>query len=150
MYPKINELISELHKRRMSTFLVTNAQFPDAMRCLKPVTQLYVSVDAATKESLKVILPMGLGRSPCTQLAADRPTAPYGCLQAVDRPLFKDFWERFQECLMLLKGCRQRTVYRLTLVSGWNMNEVAEYEKLLHLGEPDFIEIKARDPIGGC
>ena len=57
MYPKINGLIDELHSRGMSSFLVTNAQFPDAIRQLRPVTQLYVSVDAATKESLKVTIP---------------------------------------------------------------------------------------------
>ena len=56
MYPKINGLIDELHSRGMSSFLVTNAQFPDAIRQLRPVTQLYVSVDAATKESLKVTI----------------------------------------------------------------------------------------------
>lgn len=54
MYPRINDLVGELHSRGMSTFLVTNAQFPDAMRRMKPVTQMYVSIDAATKESLKV------------------------------------------------------------------------------------------------
>ena len=53
-------------------------------RDLEPITQLYVSVDAATRDSLK----------------------------AIDRPLFKDFWERFQECLRLLRDKRQRTVYR--------------------------------------
>jgi len=114
MYPRINDLVGELHSRGMSTFLVTNAQFPDAMRRMKPVTQMYVSIDAATKESLK----------------------------AVDRPLFADFWERFLECLAILKEYGQRTVYRLTLVSGWNMSEVDKYAELLQLGEPDFIEIK--------
>ena len=48
------------------------------------MTQLYVSVDAATREELK----------------------------AIDRPLFSDFWERFRECLTLLRDKRQRTVYR--------------------------------------
>ncbi|KAL0314702.1 UNVERIFIED_CONTAM: S-adenosyl-L-methionine-dependent tRNA 4-demethylwyosine synthase [Sesamum angustifolium] len=67
MYPEINALVDELHRRRISTFLVTNAQFPERIKMLKPVTQLYVSVDAATKDSLK----------------------------AIDRPLFGDFWERF-------------------------------------------------------
>ncbi|XP_061358074.1 S-adenosyl-L-methionine-dependent tRNA 4-demethylwyosine synthase isoform X2 [Gastrolobium bilobum] len=67
MYPEINALVDELHKRRISTFLVTNAQFPEKIKSLKPLTQLYVSVDAATKDSLK----------------------------AIDRPLFGDFWERF-------------------------------------------------------
>lgn len=32
MYPEINKFISLLHKKRISTFLVTNAQFPDAIK----------------------------------------------------------------------------------------------------------------------
>ena len=63
-----------LHDKQISTFLVTNAQFPEAITNLCPVTQLYVSVDASTKESLKKI----------------------------DRPLFKDFWERFIASLKAL------------------------------------------------
>ncbi|XVE94717.1 hypothetical protein REPUB_Repub02eG0032800 [Reevesia pubescens] len=55
MYPEINMLVNELHRRRISTFLVTNAQFPEKVKILKPITQLYVSVDAATKDSLKAI-----------------------------------------------------------------------------------------------
>ncbi|KAG2501511.1 hypothetical protein HYH03_000018 [Edaphochlamys debaryana] len=114
MYPEINALVAGLHGRGISTFLVTNAQFPDRMAQLSPVTQLYVSVDAATPESLK----------------------------AVDRPLFADYWERFTACLSSLRERRQRTVYRLTLVKGWNMKEVAAYAALLDLGRPDFVEIK--------
>ncbi|OEL34423.1 S-adenosyl-L-methionine-dependent tRNA 4-demethylwyosine synthase [Dichanthelium oligosanthes] len=114
MYPEINALVDELHRRHISTFLVTNAQFPEKIKTLKPITQLYVSVDAATKESLK----------------------------AVDRPLFSDFWERFLDSLKSLHEKDQRTVYRLTLVKGWNAEEIDAYAKLLDLGQPDFIEIK--------
>ncbi|XP_031263825.1 S-adenosyl-L-methionine-dependent tRNA 4-demethylwyosine synthase-like isoform X2 [Pistacia vera] len=114
MYPEINSLVDELHGRRISTFLVTNAQFPDKIKDLRPVTQLYVSVDAATKESLK----------------------------AIDRPLFGDFWERFIDSLKALKDKQQRTVYRLTLVKGWNTEEVDAYFKLFSIGHPDFVEIK--------
>ena len=32
MYPRINELIRILHTHSISTFLVTNAQFPEAIR----------------------------------------------------------------------------------------------------------------------
>ena len=32
MYPEINALIKLLHEKGISTFLVTNAQFPDAIR----------------------------------------------------------------------------------------------------------------------
>ena len=58
------------------------SQFPEKMETLVPVTQLYISIDAANKDSL----------------------------QAVDRPLFKDFWERFLECIDVLKSKGQRTV----------------------------------------
>lgn len=115
MYPHINEMLRLLHERKISSFLVTNAQFPDAILALDPVTQLYVSVDAATKDSLK----------------------------AVDRPLFKDFWERFRQSLAYMKEKQQRTVYRMTLVKSYNMDEVEQYCDLIQEGEPDFIEIKA-------
>lgn len=35
------------------SFQVTNAQHPDALRALRPVTQLYLSIDAATESDLK-------------------------------------------------------------------------------------------------
>uniref|UniRef100_A0A7N0UPF2 tRNA 4-demethylwyosine synthase (AdoMet-dependent) n=1 Tax=Kalanchoe fedtschenkoi TaxID=63787 RepID=A0A7N0UPF2_KALFE len=114
MYPEINTLVDELHRRRISTFLVTNAQFPERIMLLKPITQLYVSVDAATKDSLK----------------------------AIDRPLFGDFWERFVDSLTALKNKQQRTVYRLTLVKGWNTEDIDAYFNLFSIGKPDFVEIK--------
>merc|ERR1711977_290449 len=55
MYPRINELLGLLHSRKISTFLVTNAQFPEAIRDLRPVTQLYVSVDAPNKDDLEEV-----------------------------------------------------------------------------------------------
>ena len=108
MYPRINELLGELHQRRISTFLVTNAQFPEQIERLVPVTQLYVSIDAATKESLR---------------AVDRPLQ--GLLGALPRLPHQ------------LRDKRQRTVYRLTLVKAWNMEEVEAYVKLLDLARPD-------------
>lgn len=113
-YPRINELLEILHARHISTFLVTNAQFPDAMRHLVPVTQLYVSIDAPNKEALKKI----------------------------DRPLYRDFWERYIECLEIIREKKQRTVFRLTLVQKANMEDLEGYAKLVKIGEPDFIEIK--------
>ncbi|XP_064022200.1 S-adenosyl-L-methionine-dependent tRNA 4-demethylwyosine synthase TYW1-like isoform X7 [Pogoniulus pusillus] len=115
MYPHINQFVRLLHQRGISSFLVTNAQFPDEIRNLEPVTQLYVSVDASTKESLK----------------------------RIDRPLFKDFWQRFLDSLKALSEKQQRTVYRLTLVKAWNVDELRAYADLIALGKPDFIEVKA-------
>ncbi|XP_077578587.1 S-adenosyl-L-methionine-dependent tRNA 4-demethylwyosine synthase TYW1 [Stigmatopora nigra] len=114
MYPEINRFVRLLHSQRISSFLVTNAQFPDEIRSLEPVTQLYVSVDASTKDSLKKI----------------------------DRPLFKDFWTRFLDSLKALAEKRQRTVYRLTLVKAWNVEEMTAYSELIALGQPDFVEVK--------
>uniref|UniRef100_A0A8C9MM58 S-adenosyl-L-methionine-dependent tRNA 4-demethylwyosine synthase TYW1 n=1 Tax=Serinus canaria TaxID=9135 RepID=A0A8C9MM58_SERCA len=114
MYPHINHLVRLLHQQGISTFLVTNAQFPEEIRRLEPVTQLYVSVDASTKESLR----------------------------RIDRPLFKDFWQRFLESLKALAEKQQRTVYRLTLVKAWNVDELRAYADLISLGKPDFIEVK--------
>lgn len=114
MYPEINRLLKLLHQHGISSFLVTNAQFPEEIRNLTPVTQLYVSVDASTKDSLKKI----------------------------DRPLFKDFWQRFLDSLQALSAKQQRTVYRLTLVKCWNVDELQAYAELVSLGSPDFIEVK--------
>ncbi|NWU26664.1 TYW1 synthase, partial [Dyaphorophyia castanea] len=114
MYPQINSFVRLLHQHGISTFLVTNAQFPEEIRRLEPVTQLYVSVDASTKESLR----------------------------RIDRPLFKDFWQRFLDSLKALAEKQQRTVYRLTLVKAWNVDELKAYADLISLGKPDFIEVK--------
>lgn len=113
-YPQINEFVDLLHGKGISSFMVTNAQFPDKIDELKPVTQLYISVDAATKESLKKI----------------------------DRPIFPDFWERFLSCMDSLAKKGQRTVYRLTLVKEYNMDELYDYAKLIQRGKPSFVEVK--------
>lgn len=114
MYPKINDFVKMLHERRISTFLVTNAQFPEKIIEMEPITQLYVSIDASTKDSLKKI----------------------------DRPLFSDFWERFLNSLDSLSKKGQRTVYRLTLVKDYNTEDISNYAELIRRGKPDFIEVK--------
>lgn len=116
-YPHINEFLGMLHGERISSFLVCNAQHPDQLAALKHVTQLYVSIDASNKESLRKI----------------------------DRPLHRDFWERFQRCLEILRErrFRQRTVFRLTLVKGFNIDdEVAGYADLVEKALPCFVEVK--------
>lgn len=114
MYPRIGELLKGLHDRQISTFLVTNGQHPQAIETLRPITQLYVSVDAPTKTSLIEI----------------------------DRPLFNDAWERLRESLKSLKLKGQRTVARLTVVKGWNSDEVEGYAQLIALGHVSLVEMK--------
>ncbi|VVB53640.1 S-adenosyl-L-methionine-dependent tRNA 4-demethylwyosine synthase [uncultured archaeon] len=114
IYPRINELINVLDERGISTFLVTNAQYPKQIRDLAPVTQLYLSVDAPTKELLK----------------------------KVDVPLFPDYWERLNMSLEELSNKKQRTCIRLTLVKDMNMTEAEEYANLIKKADPDFVEAK--------
>lgn len=114
MYPRIDELLGDLHSRNISTFLVTNGQHPVAIEGLRPITQLYVSVDAPTQESLI----------------------------AIDRPLFQDAWDRLRQSLSSLKHKGQRTVARLTIVKGWNSDEVAGYAELIALGKVSLVEVK--------
>ena len=115
-YPYINELVGMLHKNHISSFLVCNAQHPDQLAKLAKVTQLYVSIDAPTRTDLK----------------------------KVDRPLNADFWERLMSCLDILRTVQshQRTVFRLTLVKGFNMNDVASYADMVEIARPSQIEIK--------
>ena len=49
IYPEINAFLDYMHSQRLSTFMVSNAQFPDAIENLRPVTQLYVSIDAGNE-----------------------------------------------------------------------------------------------------
>jgi len=113
-YPRIAEFVNLLHQRRISSFLVTNGQFPDALRALPRVTQLYVSCDAADREQLR----------------------------SVGRPLFKDFWERYLESLDILRSRPERTVCRLTLLRGVNMSDIRQWARLLDSASPDFVELK--------
>ncbi|KAL8891883.1 MAG: hypothetical protein Q9205_002780 [Flavoplaca limonia] len=116
-YPHINEFLKLLHAERISSFLVCNAQHPAQLEALGKVTQLYVSIDASNKESLR----------------------------KVDRPLHRDFWERFLKCLDIIRAKRfeMRTVFRLTLVKGFNVEDEAEgYAELVARGLPCFVEVK--------
>ncbi len=114
-YPRINELIRLMHTQKISTFLVTNAQYPEAIETLVPVTQLYLSIDAPTPDLLK----------------------------EVDKPAFPDYWERMNASLDALAKKKHRTAVRLTAVKGVNMCNPSEYAALIRRGNPDFIEVKA-------
>ncbi len=114
-YPLINEILKEFHKKRISTFLVTNSQYPEQIKKIDKVTQLYLSIDAPNKQLMKKI----------------------------DNPLFQDYWERMLECLDLLKTRNYRTCIRLTLIKNENMCDLEGYAQLIHRGNPDFLELKS-------
>ncbi|CAD7931898.1 unnamed protein product [Amoebophrya sp. A120] len=164
LYPHLPRLLKLMWQKRISTFLVTNGQFPDSLITLAEAqekanntfcTQLYVSVDASNEPDLK----------------------------KVGRPLFADAWQRLQKSLQILrtefsrKGSKTRTVLRLTYLlqqdegrgphrdkektateSETSVSEIvgrtspninpstrhraAEFAHLLLTAEADFIEVK--------
>lgn len=120
IYPRINEFLQTLHEEGISTFLVNNGQFPDAINAVGNVTQLYLSVDGPTREIMKEL----------------------------DRPIFPDFWERFQQSVVNMSKKSYRTVFRLTMIEGINMAEehIKEYQRIFEVGKPSFIELKVLTP----
>jgi len=120
LYPKLSGLIEEFHKRKFSTFLVTNGQFPEALGSISEPTNLYISLDAPDKASYK----------------------------SIDKPSLKDFWERLNRSLELMDSFSCRKVLRLTLVKGHNMKSPDKYAKLIHKASPDFVEAKGYVHVG--
>jgi len=119
-YPLINEICAEFHRQRISTFIVTNAQYPDQIEKVQYVTQLYISLDAPTKELLKQI----------------------------DRPLFDDYYERLLQSLDIMAKKPYRTCIRLTLIKGINDTLVEQYAELIQRAKPSFIEVKSYMHVG--
>ncbi|AAB88988.1 MULTISPECIES: 4-demethylwyosine synthase TYW1 [Archaeoglobus] len=115
LYPMLPELIEEYKKRGFTTFLVTNGTNPDMLEKVKP-TQLYLSLTAFDEDS---------------HLVLNRPG--------------KSNWERVLRSLEVMRDSGSRTVIRLTLIRGYNMDEEAirKYSELIEMAEPDFIEAKA-------
>lgn len=120
IYPRLNELLDYFNKNGISTFLVTNAQYPEQIRDLHSITQLYISIDAPTKELMK----------------------------EVDKPLFADFWERFNQSLEYLAKKKGRTCVRLTIIKSVNDVLPDKYAQLIEKSSTDFIEVKAYMHVG--
>lgn len=117
-YPKLPELIQELKKRKISSFLVTNGTNPAMLkRMLKKKTQptqLYITLPAPDEITYKKVC----------------------------NPLIKDGWEKIQESLKLLKKFK-RNVIRLTLVKNINMIKPEKYAELIEESTPKFVECKS-------
>ncbi|MFA5797432.1 MAG: 4-demethylwyosine synthase TYW1 [Candidatus Woesearchaeota archaeon] len=126
MYPKLAELVLELHKKKKSTFIVTNGLLPDQLRLLEKKkalpTQLYVSLDAPNKE----------------------------LFFKIDRCSFKDGWERLLESFDVLKSLKKqtRTAVRITLIKNMNMIHPGQYAVLLERSDATYVEIKAYMHVG--
>ncbi|MBT3395138.1 4-demethylwyosine synthase TYW1 [archaeon] len=120
-YPKLNKLLVELHKRKFTSFLVTNGMFPEALEKLTELpTQLYLSLDAPSEESYKEI----------------------------DQPILKDYWKRFNRSLEIFSKMKTRRVIRITAVDGINMFDEEGYAELIKKANPDWVEVKSYSWVG--
>lgn len=115
LYPRLPELIDCFNKKGFTTFLVTNGTNPEMLEKCNP-TQLYVSLTAFDEQS---------------HLQLNRPV--------------KSNWEKIMKSLEVLRDAKSRTVLRLTLIKGYNMqdNAIEKYAELIKKASPDFIEAKA-------
>ena len=122
LYSKLPELVDEIHRNNITSFVVTNGTITPMVKKLinHQPTQLYITLPAPNKETyLKMCNPI---------------SSNYG-------------WENILESLYLLKSFK-RTAIRLTLVKNMNMFNPEEYA--LHLADKEFnfLELKSAMPIG--
>jgi tRNA wybutosine-synthesizing protein 1 len=135
LYPRIDELIKEIRKRKAISFLVTNGQNPDVIKKLEKKkalpTQLTLSLNASNKKLFDIW----------------------------HKSIRKDAWKRINETLRTMKKLKGKTrrVIRLTLVrrgetknniSNMEEKHVKEYAKLIKTAEPDFIHVKGFKSLG--
>ena len=119
LYPYLDELIREIGRRGMTSFLVTNGTKPDVLENLNP-TQLYLSLNAHNEE----------------------------LYQQVSNPSSSGLWKKILESLSVFRDAPCRTVVRMTLARRLNMANPELYSGLIELAEPDFVEAKAYMHLG--
>lgn len=114
LHPLIGDLIDEIHRRNMTSFLVTNGTQPRVIRDMSEPTQLYVTLAAPNENTYRKLC----------------------------RPGIMNGWRDILESQDMLQSRSCRTVNRLTMVAGENMNDPRAYSELILRGEPDFVEVK--------
>ncbi|MFH1786089.1 MAG: 4-demethylwyosine synthase TYW1 [archaeon] len=122
LYPKIGEMIDEFHKRKMTTYLVTNCSRPDVLEKIPEPTQLYLSVTSPTEEAFK----------------------------RINVPLERGAWSKVQKTLELVPSFSCPTVMRLTMIAGHNMGLGREFAKVVSRAQPRYVEVKSFMLIGGA
>ncbi len=120
LYSQLPEFIELLHKKQMTSFVVSNGLNPKMLERIKP-TQLYISVCAPDEETHKKL---------CIPLAASA-------------------WSKLNESLEFICSMNgQRTTLRATLVKGRNIHSPEKYAKLIEKASPLFVELKSYMCVG--
>lgn len=122
LYPLLPEMINELHKRNITSFVVSNGTQPDMIEKLSKnnPTQMYITLPAPNEK---------------TFLKSCNP------LEGIN------YWENIKKSLSLLKKFK-RSAIRLTLTRGLNMKNAEEYAELIAEAKPNFVELKAYMALG--
>jgi tRNA wybutosine-synthesizing protein 1 len=121
IYPYLDGLIENFHKRNFSTFLVSNGTIPEALSNLsEEPTQLYISVSAFSKNIFSRIC----------------------------RPQIKNAWKKLNETLELLSSFNCPTVIRLTLARNLNLEHPEHFASIIKKANPTYIEPKAYMHVG--
>jgi len=128
MYPKLPALIKYLNSltTTKSTFLVTNGQEPEMIQKLQDEdalpTQLYLSTNASD----------------------------YNSFMRINRPRYKDSWERWNTSLKMISELKTRTVLRITLIKDYNDKDemIPAFASLIRRSNAHFIEVKSYMHVG--
>ncbi|HDP73734.1 MAG TPA: 4-demethylwyosine synthase TYW1 [Candidatus Woesearchaeota archaeon] len=122
LYPFLPELIEALHKRGITTFVVTNGLNPGMLKKIFP-TQLYQSVSAPDEKTFLEI----------------------------EKPKIKSAWNLFNESLGVMsekRNSKTRTCLRITLIKGINDFAPERYAQLIKSANPLFVEVKSYMHVG--
>lgn len=114
LYPYIDRLIHECHRRGFTTFLVSNGVYPEVLERIEAPSQLYISLNAPNKKVYE-----------------------YFC-----RPILQDAWERLNKSLELLQSFSCPTCIRITLARGINMVNPEGYASMIKRAQSHYVELK--------
>lgn len=121
LYKHIGDLIQTFHKKRFTTFLVSNGTLPATLAKLdQEPTQLYISACAPDKETFNQVC----------------------------RPQIPKAWEKLNETLALLPSFKCPKVIRITSTRGLNMKNTEGYARLIKKADPTYVETKAYMHVG--
>jgi tRNA wybutosine-synthesizing protein 1 len=121
IYPHLDGLIENFHKRGFTTFLVSNGTVPETLSNLsEEPTQLYISVSAFDKTTFSKIC----------------------------RPQVKNAWKKLNETLELLPSFKCPTVIRFTLARHMNLGYPKLFAQLVRKANPTYLEPKAYMHVG--
>lgn len=121
LYPDMDGLLAEFHKRNFTTFLVTNGLTSSNLEALSvEPTQLYISLDAPDRETYEKLC----------------------------RPQIPDAWDLLNRSLEIMPSFNCRKVLRITAVRDINMKKPEMFARMIERAQPDFVEVKAYMYIG--